>query len=67
VGVAGPNIVQQALNLGLVDEIGIDLVPVVLGNGIRFFDNIANAPVRLDNPSVVEGDRVTHLRYRVAR
>ena len=65
VGVAGPNIAQQCLNLGQLDEIRVDLVPVLLGSGIRFFDNIAEAPVVLDDPSIVVGRRVTHLRYQV--
>jgi dihydrofolate reductase len=67
VGVAGPNIAQQAINAGLIDEIRVDLVPVLLGRGIRFFDNLAGAPVKLDNPRIIEGDRVTHLYYRVVR
>jgi dihydrofolate reductase len=65
VGVAGPNVAQQALNAGLLDELSVDLVPVLLGDGIRFFANLGDAPVLLDDPAVVEGMRVTHLRYRV--
>jgi dihydrofolate reductase len=65
VGVAGPNVIQQCLNAGLLDEVIVNLVPVLLGTGIRFFENIEDAPVFLENPSVIEGDRVTHLRYRV--
>jgi dihydrofolate reductase len=65
VGVAGPNIAQQCLNLGLLDEVRVDLVPVFLGTGIRYFDNIENTGVRLDRVQVVEGDGVTHLQYRV--
>ncbi len=69
VGVAGPNLAQQCLNLGELDDIRVDLVPVLLGTGIRFFDNLAGArpPVMLDGPTVVEGDRVTHLRYQVRK
>jgi dihydrofolate reductase len=65
VGIAGPNVAQQALEAGLVDEVGIELVPVLLGEGIRFFDNVAGTPLMLENPTVIEGDRVTHLIYRV--
>ncbi len=67
VGVAGPNIVRQCLDQGLLDELAVDLVPVLLGDGIRFFDHTADAPVLFENPTVVEGDRVTHLRYARAR
>lgn len=66
VGVAGPNVVQQCLNLGLLDEVRIELVPVLLGEGIRFFDNVEHPPVMFDDPEVIEGRRVTHLRYRLA-
>lgn len=65
VGVAGPNVAQQCLNAGLLDEIRIELVPVLLGAGIRFFDNVENPPVMFEDPDVVEGNRVTHLRYRL--
>ncbi len=67
IGVAGPNIAQQCLNAGLLDELRIELVPVLLGEGIRFFDNLAHPPVMLENPTIIEGDRVTHLTYRVRR
>jgi dihydrofolate reductase len=65
VGVAGPNVAQQCLNAGLLDEVHVDLVPVLLGRGIRFFDNLSNAPVALEGPTVIEGTGVTHLCYRV--
>src|SRR6266536_5469739 len=52
VGVAGPNIVQQCLDLGLLDEVRINLVPVLLGEGIRYFDNLADSPVMLEDPQV---------------
>jgi dihydrofolate reductase len=67
VGVAGPNLIQQCLNAGLLDELSIELVPVLLGEGIRFFDNLSSPPVMLENPTVIEGDRVTHLTYKVRR
>jgi dihydrofolate reductase len=67
VGVAGPNVVGQCLAAGLIDEVRVDLVPVLLGEGIRYFDELGDAPRMFDNPTVVEGDRVTHLIYRVRR
>jgi dihydrofolate reductase len=67
VGVNGPNVAQQVLNAGLLDEIHVDLVPVLLGTGIRFFDQVRDAPVMLEDPVVIEGERVTHLTYRVRR
>jgi dihydrofolate reductase len=65
VALAGPSIIQQALDLDLVDEIAVDLAPVLLGRGIRFFGELAQAPVLLDDPEVIEGTRVTHLQVRV--
>ncbi len=67
VALAGPSIIQQALNLDLVDELAVDLAPVLLGDGIRFFGELADAPVLLDDPLVIQSSRVTHLRFRVRR
>jgi dihydrofolate reductase len=68
VGVNGGTIARQCLDAGLLDEIWIDLVPVLLGGGTPFFDRLTGGPVELDGPvSMVEGNRVTHLRYRVRR
>jgi dihydrofolate reductase len=68
VGVNGGTIARQCLDAGLLDEIWVDLVPVLLGGGTPFFDQLASAPVELEGPvSVVEGTDVTHLRYRVRK
>src|SRR5437588_13064468 len=68
VGVNGGTIARQCLNAGLLDEIWVDLVPVLLGHGTPFFDQLVGAPVELEGPtSVAEGNRVTHLRYRVRK
>ena len=49
-----------------VDGDVVDLVPVLLGGGTSFFDQLKAAPVELEGPtSVVQGTDVTHLRYRV--
>ncbi len=53
---------------GLLDEVTIDLVPVLLGGGVPLFEQLKAAPILLDGPSlVVEGARVTHLRYTIRR
>jgi dihydrofolate reductase len=51
----------------LVDRIQVKVVPVLLGKGIRLFDNLTAAPIELDNPEVIEGNGVTHLYYEVPR
>jgi dihydrofolate reductase len=67
VGVGGADIAQQCLNAGLLDEVRVNLVPVLLGEGIRFFDNLADTPVPLGEPRMIEGDGVIHLYYPVRR
>ena len=66
IGVATPSLVRQCLDAGLLDELQINVVPVVLGEGRPFFDGIEQA-VELEGPEVVEGTGVTHLRYRIGR
>lgn len=67
VGVGGPNVIQQCLREGVLDELCVDLVPTFLGDGIRYFDGLSRDVARLRNPRVIEGDRVTHLIYEVER
>jgi len=54
----------QVFAAGLVDEVRMDVVPVVMGAGTRFFGS-ADELRLLDDPAVVHGERVLHLRYRV--
>ena len=63
----GANIAQQYLAAGLLGEIEIHLVPILLGDGRRLFDNLGAAPIELESTRVIQSPRVTHLRYRVAR
>lgn len=65
--VDGASIVQQAIRAGLVDEIGVELVPVLLGQGVRYFDNLGREPIQLELTRAVEGTGVTHLRFRVVK
>jgi dihydrofolate reductase len=67
VAVSTPTLTQQYLDAGAIDRIVVSLVPVLLGKGIRFFDNLASAPIRLSDPTVVEGKSVTHLTFDVIR
>jgi dihydrofolate reductase len=67
VAVAAGEVGGQALALGLVDEVAMDVVPVVFGSGKRYFGP-AGAQHLLEDPhTVIPGDRVLHLRYRVRR
>jgi dihydrofolate reductase len=67
VSVSPGNVGGQAVAAGLVDEVRVDLVPVVFGAGVRYFGDYAGSPLLLENPRVVQGDRVTHLHYRLRR
>jgi dihydrofolate reductase len=68
VGVNGGQMARQALEAGLLDEIGVELVPVILGAGTPLFADLGTPPVEFEGPTlVVEGIGVTHLRYRVVK
>ena len=67
VEVSAGDVGGQFLAAGLVDEVAMDVAPVVLGSGKRYFGSV-NAPQLLEDADVViQGDRVLHLRYRVRR
>src|SRR5260370_18682568 len=63
--VASATIVHQCLNAGLLDEIHIDLVPFLLGDGVRLFEHLKVDPVALADPQVSIGKGATHLTYRI--
>jgi dihydrofolate reductase len=67
VAVAAGNVGGQALALGLVDEVAMDVVPVVFGSGKRYFGPVESQHLLEDPHVVIQGDRVLHLRYRVRR
>ncbi|MFI6053938.1 dihydrofolate reductase family protein [Streptomyces violascens] len=62
--VFSPTIGRQLLGIGLIDEIDLHIAPVLLGDGIRLFDNPGGSPVRL---ALVNGDdpgAAVNVRYR---
>jgi dihydrofolate reductase len=65
----GANVVQQFLKAGLLDELQIHVAPVLLGDGVRLFDNhLSDARGELVRNRVVESPTgVTHLRYEVVK
>jgi dihydrofolate reductase len=63
----GAAVVQQYLAAGLLDELDLNLVPVLLGSGARLFDGPVGTAPQLEQLDVVEAPGVTHLRYRVKR
>jgi len=63
----GADIVRQFIHAGLLDELQLHLVPVLLGGGIRLFDQMGPEPVELGSMRVIDATGVTHLRFRVMK
>jgi dihydrofolate reductase len=66
--IGGASTIQQCLQAGLVDELQIDLMPILLGGGLRLFENLVEAEIELEGTKVVPlpGGR-THMRFRVTK
>lgn len=59
---------RQLLRAGLADVLDLDLMPVLLGGGLRFFDALGPQPILLERIDVVAlTSGRTHLRYRVVK
>lgn len=61
----GANVIQQCLVAGLLDEVQVHVVPVLLGDGFRLFEQLGTGPIELQKTRVIDSPAVTHLRYRV--
>jgi dihydrofolate reductase len=61
----GADVAQQYLAAGLIDELDLNVVPVLLGAGTRLFDNLG-AGVGLEQLRAIEAPGVTHIKYRVS-
>lgn len=61
----GADVVRQYVEAGLVDEIQLQIVPVLLGDGVRLFERLDTGPIELEQTRVVGTSAVTHLQYRV--
>jgi dihydrofolate reductase len=67
IAVSAGEVGGQIFAAGLVDEVAMDLVPVIFGSGKRFFGNLEGQHLLEDPHVVIPGDRVLHLRYKVRR
>ncbi len=65
--VATASILQQCLNLGLMDEIYVDVAPLLLGKGVRLFDHLKIQPTELECIRVISTPNVIHLGFRVLK
>ena len=67
VEVAAGDVGGQVLAAGLVDEVRMDVAPVVFGSGKRYFGSVHAQHLLEDPDEAIQGNRVLHLRYRVRR
>jgi dihydrofolate reductase len=63
----GPDVAAQFIRAGLVDQIGIHLVPVLFGGGLRLSEHLGDDHVRLEVDSVVDTPQATHLLYDIVK
>ena len=61
----GAETIQQYLAAGLVDEMLLNVVPIMLGDGERLFDNLGGADPGLEQVEAIAGPDAAHLRYRL--
>jgi len=68
VAVTGGTIARQCLEAGLLDEVAIDLVPVIMGEGRPFFGKLDRDDIVIGDPTLcIQGDQVTHLVFPARR
>jgi dihydrofolate reductase len=65
VSVCAADTTQQVLRAGRLDEIDLNVVPCLLGSGVRLFDRLGPDPIELEQIRVIESEGVIHVRYRV--
>jgi len=62
-----PSILQQALRAGLVDEIHVDVAPMLIGGGVSLFDQLGRGPINLECMRAIQEPNVIHLGFRVVK
>ena len=67
VGILGASVAQQCLHAGVLDEIIVQVAPVLLGDGVRFFDHPGSHQIKLEKTNVIESGQLTDLRFRVLK
>lgn len=65
--IGGASIAQQCMRAGLVDEIMIGIAPVLLGEGLRFFENMGIERIELERLQVIESPTRTDLKFRIVK
>ena len=67
VAICTPSVLQQALKAGLVDEIHVDVAPMLLGGGVSLFNHLGTGPINLECIRAIQAPNVTHLGFRVIK
>src|SRR5918995_1130440 len=67
VAVGAASLVQQCLRAGLLDEVHVDVVPVLLGDGVRLFDHLGTEHIELERTGLIADPDVTHMTFRVVK
>ena len=67
ISIAGANVAQQFLTLGLIEEVSIHLVPVLFGSGTPLFGHLDSKHISLEIIEVIETAEVIHMRFRVVK
>ncbi len=67
VAVNSPNIAQQCLKAGLLDELSLHIVPVLLGGGVRLFDHLGTEHIELECTRAINTKKVIHMTFRVVK
>jgi dihydrofolate reductase len=65
--VGGADLIQQLLNAGLGDELHLDIIAVLLGDGLHLFEHLQNTPVQLEQIKVDIMPKRTSFRYRIVK
>jgi dihydrofolate reductase len=63
----GSTMARLGLEAGVVDEIQLHLVPILLNDGVRLFDQIQARYIKLEKMEAVDSPKVTNLRYKVIK
>jgi dihydrofolate reductase len=67
VGIGGANVAQQALRAALVDELYLHVAPILLGAGVRLFENLVEESIHLRKTSSFDAEGMSHLRFQIIR
>jgi dihydrofolate reductase len=67
ISIASASIAKQCISAGLLDELHLDLAPVLLGGGVQLFESLGVMPINLEIIRVIQGKGVTHLHYRIVK